>query len=103
MVEFSVDASDPETYKLVRPGLDWQRLVTTVKTFVTERNRLGSPTKIIASGINQQGVDVDQVAAFWEPLVDVFQKRKYLTWGINEDYSAGSSRSVSLFVRAPQY
>jgi radical SAM protein with 4Fe4S-binding SPASM domain len=88
MVEFSVDASDPDTYNQVRPGLDWPRLVTTVETFVAERNRLGSPTKIIASGINQQGVDVDQVAAFWEPIVDVFQKRKYLTWGINEDYSA---------------
>ncbi len=88
MVEFSVDAGDPETYRMVRPGLNWERLVTNVKTFVAERNRLASPTKIIGSGINQQGVDLDRVAAFWEPLVDVFQRRKYLTWGINEDHSA---------------
>jgi MoaA/NifB/PqqE/SkfB family radical SAM enzyme len=88
MVEFSVDAGDPETYNLVRPGLHWQKLLDTVAAFRTERQRLGSPTKIIASGINQQGVDLEQAAAFWEPRVDVFQKRKYLTWGINEDYSA---------------
>lgn len=43
-----------------------------------------SSTKIIASAINQIGVDVDKVAKFWEPIVDNFQKRKYLTWGIND-------------------
>ncbi len=90
MIEFSVDAGDPEAYQLVRPGLDWDRLVRTVEFLVQERNRSGSSTKIIASGINQQGVDLDQVEAFWSALVDEFQKRKYLTWGINADHSADS-------------
>ena len=48
------------------------------------RNRLKSSTKIIASGINQVDVDIEAVAKFWEPIVDNFQKRKYLTWGIND-------------------
>jgi radical SAM protein with 4Fe4S-binding SPASM domain len=90
MIEFSVDAGDPDTYGSVRPGLDWERLVSTVESMVSLRQRMGSPTKIIASGINQEGVDIDQVAAFWSEVVDEFQKRKYLTWGINEDHSGNA-------------
>lgn len=88
MIEFSVDAADPDTYAKVRPGLDFANLVQTVQTLVELRSARKAPTKIIASGINQQGVDIEQVAGFWSPIVDEFQKRKYLTWGINEDHSA---------------
>jgi radical SAM protein with 4Fe4S-binding SPASM domain len=90
MIEFSVDAADPDTYGLVRPGLDWERLVSTVESVVKLRQQMGSPTKIIASGINQEGVDIDQVEAFWSGIVDEFQKRKYLTWGINDDHSGNA-------------
>jgi len=84
MIEFSVDAADEETYGRVRKGLKWKTLVANVKRMVALRNELKSATKIIASGVNQEGVDIDAVARFWEPLVDNFQKRKYLTWGIND-------------------
>lgn len=84
MVEFSVDAADPDTYARVRPGLDWETLLANVARFVAERDRLRAPTKVIASGVNQLGVDIDAVARFWEPRVDVFQRRKFLTWGIND-------------------
>jgi radical SAM protein with 4Fe4S-binding SPASM domain len=84
MVEFSVDASDPETYSEVRKGLKWEKLLENTERFVSMRNRLKSPTKIIASGVNQEGVDINAVENFWEPRVDNFQKRKYLTWGIND-------------------
>jgi radical SAM protein with 4Fe4S-binding SPASM domain len=84
MMEFSVDAGDEKTYSRVRNGLDWMKLVSNVKRMVSLRNKLKSGTKIIASGVNQQGVDIEKVAKFWEPLVDNFQKRKYLTWGIND-------------------
>ncbi len=84
MIEFSVDAADRDSYSRVRAGLDWETLVENVKRMVNLRNRSQSRTKIIASGINQDGVDIDSVAAFWEPIVDNFQKRKYLTWGIND-------------------
>lgn len=84
MIEFSVDAADVDTYDRVRKGLNWATLVTNVKQMVDLRNRLKSKTKIIASGINQAGVDIDAVEAFWGPIVDNFQKRKYLTWGIND-------------------
>lgn len=84
MIEFSVDAADPETYHRVRAGLKWEVLYENITRMVRLRNEMGSATKIIASGVNQEGVDIDAVAAFWEPIVDIFQKRKYLTWGIND-------------------
>jgi len=89
MIEFSVDASDPGTYKRVRTGLDWNTLLKNVHRMVDSRNKLKSPTKIIASGVNQVGVDIEAVAKFWEPIVDNFQKRKYLTWGINDPSKSG--------------
>lgn len=84
MIEFSVDAADPQTYSLVRKGLSWNKLLSNVRKMVALRNKLKSKTKIIASGINQVDVDIEAVAKFWEPIVDNFQKRKYLTWGIND-------------------
>jgi len=84
MIEFSVDAADPETYAKVRTGLNWERLLGNVKRMVRLRNELKSPTKIIASAVNQIGVDIEAVEKYWKPLVDHFQKRKYLTWGIND-------------------
>lgn len=84
MIEFSIDAADEETYRCVRAGLKWDTLVKNVTRMVALRNELKSATKIIASGVNQEGVDIEAVAKFWAPIVDNFQKRKYLTWGIND-------------------
>ena len=89
MVEFSVDAGDPETYSKVRKGLNWGVLLDNINRIVELRNHLKSSTKIIASGINQVDVDIEAVNHFWEPLVDQFQKRKYLTWGINDPSKSG--------------
>lgn len=60
-----------------------------INRIVELRNHLKSSTKIIASGINQVDVDIEAVNHFWEPLVDQFQKRKYLTWGINDPSKSG--------------
>ena len=84
MIEFSVDAADEGSYQRVRQGLKWKTLVKNVERMVKLRNQIKSETKIIASGVNQEGIGIDKVAGFWEPIVDNFQKRKYLTWGIND-------------------
>jgi radical SAM protein with 4Fe4S-binding SPASM domain len=89
MIEISADAGDAETYSKVRLGLNWETLVKNVKRVVELRNSLKSITKIIASGINQMDVDIEDAARFWEPVVDNFQKRKYLTWGINDPSKSG--------------
>lgn len=83
MLEFSVDADNADDYDIVRKGLKFDKLVDTIRMVYSMRNEMKSPTKIIASAINQKGIDVDRVEGFWLPYVDNFQKRKYLTWGIN--------------------
>jgi MoaA/NifB/PqqE/SkfB family radical SAM enzyme len=85
MIEFSVDARDAETYDRVRKGLKWERLLRNSRRMIEFRDRLRSPSKIVASGVNQQGVDIDAVEEFWrsEIGVDNFIKRKFLTWGVN--------------------
>lgn len=84
MIEFSVDACDAGTYARVRKGLKWEVLCENISRMVEMRNKIKSPSKIIASAVKQEGVNIDDVEKFWIPLVDNFQKRKYLTWGIND-------------------
>lgn len=88
MIEFSVDAGDSITYKKVRPGLDWMKLLENVRKAIQIRKKLKSQTKIIASIINQKGVDVEKAEKFWIKRLDKVQIRKYLTWGILQDHSA---------------
>ena len=99
-IEFSVDAGDAATYAWAR-GLDWDTLNRNVRLALDIRNRLGSPTRIIASAINQQGVDVEQVERHWTGIVDKLQIRKYLTWGYNEDKSADASPYLAPEDRIP--
>ena len=85
MLEFSVDACNEKDYDMVRKGLSFTNLVENIEFVYSLRNRMKSKTKIIASAINQKGIDVDEVEKFWISRVDNFQKRKYLTWGINDE------------------
>lgn len=100
MIEFSVDASDPDTYAWVRKGLDWDKLLRNTKRMVEYRNRICSMSKIIASGINQDGVDIDDVEKFWinEIGVDNFIKRKFLTWGENTTLDDSNSADTTLYL-----
>jgi len=85
MIEFSVDAADPEAYAVARKGLQWEELVKNVQCALAIRDATKSTTKIIASGVNQKLVAIDEVEAFWTSTigVDYFIKRKFLTWGEN--------------------
>jgi radical SAM protein with 4Fe4S-binding SPASM domain len=100
MIEFSVDACDEETYSVVRKGLKWNVLLDTVKMMVKLRDELKSPSKIIASGVNQQGVDIDAVEKYWmeEVGVDNFIKRKFLTWGENTELDASRSADATPYL-----
>ncbi|MFH1453381.1 MAG: radical SAM protein [Armatimonadota bacterium] len=84
-IEFSVDAADEETYNKVRPGLDFNKLVSNVKYTLSARNKLKSSTRIVVSIVNQKLIEdkeIDSIADFWLELgVDEAIKRKYLTWG----------------------
>ncbi|MBI4532723.1 MAG: SPASM domain-containing protein, partial [Candidatus Melainabacteria bacterium] len=85
MIEFSVDACDPQNYAIVRKGLSWGLLLANVTRMLRIRNEIKGVSKIIASGVNQKQVNIDDVEKFWveEIGVDYFIKRKFLTWGTN--------------------
>jgi MoaA/NifB/PqqE/SkfB family radical SAM enzyme len=106
MIEFSVDARDEQTYSVVRKGLEWPVLLENVKLALKLRAELSaeSPTKIIASGVNQDGVDVDAVEKFWveEIGVDYFIKRKFLTWGINTSLDDGRSADPAAYLNTDE-
>ena len=101
VIEFSVDAGDAETYNRVRPGLDWDTLNCNARGAVAVRNELRAPTRIIASIINQEGVDVEAAEKHWAAIVDNVQIRKYLTWGYNEDKSADDTAYLPPEERVP--
>lgn len=84
VIEFSVDAGTEREYKRVRPGLNWNTLKRNVLEAVAKRKK----TKIIASVINQKGVNVERAVNYWKNKVDKVQVRKFLTWGYNKDNSA---------------
>lgn len=100
-IEFSVDAGDEETYRNVRPGLNWAKLNRNVHMAVDIRNRIGADTRIIVSAINQEGVDIGAVETHWEGIADKIQIRKYLTWGYNEDHSADATPYLPMEERIP--
>jgi MoaA/NifB/PqqE/SkfB family radical SAM enzyme len=104
MIEFSVDACDPDTYAVVRKGLKWDRLLRNVRRMLDIRNSIKSSSKIIASGVNQQGVDIDAVERFWreEIGVDNFIKRKFLTWGVNTSLNAERSADPAPYLNTDE-
>ena len=85
MIEFSVDACDPDAYGIFRKGLDWDVLLTNFKRMIELRKEMRSTSKIICSAVNQDGVDINAVEKFWveEMGADYLIKRKFLTWGGN--------------------
>lgn len=91
MIEFSVDAADPEMYDIVRKGLSFEKTVENVKRTVALRNALKGKTRIIASVVDQKLVHetVPAIVAFWEEIVDAVQVRKYLTWDVNDLANSG--------------
>lgn len=100
MIEFSVDACDPDTYAVVRKGLDWDVLCESVRRMVALRNELRSPSKIICSAVVQKGIDADAVEKLWvdEMGADYLIKRKFLTWGGNTKLDNKRSADVSAYL-----
>jgi radical SAM protein with 4Fe4S-binding SPASM domain len=81
-IEISADAADPITYARVRQGLDFETLLRNIEAVLEHRARLGSPTKILVSFVeNPEQIDPDAVEAFWRQRVDNVIRRKYLTYG----------------------
>lgn len=104
MIEFSVDAKDPEAYAIVRKGLKWNVLLENAKRMLRLRNEMRGSSKIIASGVNQKEVDIDEVMQFWEKEIgiDYFIKRKFLTWGENTRLDDSRSADPSAYLNTDE-
>jgi radical SAM protein with 4Fe4S-binding SPASM domain len=104
MIEFSVDACDEATYSVVRKGLDWRTLLANARRMLAIRAEMRSTTKIIASCVNQEGVDVAAVEKFWveEIGVDYLIKRKFLTWGMNTALDDSRSADPSPYLNTDE-
>lgn len=92
-IEVSIDAADKETYKIVRPGLDWDNVLGYLKHAVKRRNEMGYTSRIIVSVIDQVTThdQMDKIKAFWEGIVDYVIIRKYLTWDTSPKERAGDA------------
>jgi MoaA/NifB/PqqE/SkfB family radical SAM enzyme len=104
LIEFSVDACDRETYDIVRKGLDFQELKANVLRMLRLRNEMRGTTKVIASAVNQLGVDIEAVERYWigEIGVDYLIKRKFLTWGANTVLDPNRSADPSVYLNTDE-
>jgi MoaA/NifB/PqqE/SkfB family radical SAM enzyme len=104
MIEFSVDACDPETYAVVRKGLEWEVLVENVKRMLKLRHEINSTSKIVASAVGQIGVDLDAVERFWVDGIgiDYLIRRKYLTWGNNTTLDGSESSDPAPYLNTDE-
>jgi MoaA/NifB/PqqE/SkfB family radical SAM enzyme len=104
LIEFSVDACDKETYDIVRKGLDFAELNENVRRMVQLRNETRSTTKVVASAVNQSGIDIAAVERYWvEGMgVDYLIKRKFLTWGVNTTLDGSRSADPSAYLNTDE-
>ena len=104
MIEFSVDACDPQTYAVVRKGLEWNVLLENAKRMLSLRNALKGTSKIVASAVVQTGVDIDDVEKYWVAAVgmDYLIKRKFLTWGENTTLDGSRSSDPAAYLNTDE-
>ncbi len=102
MIEFSVDTCEPESYSVVRAGLEWDTLIENFERMVALRSEMKSTSKIVCSAVHQQGIDIDAVEKFWVEGkgADYMIKRKFLTWGINTTLDDTRSADPSAYLES---
>jgi MoaA/NifB/PqqE/SkfB family radical SAM enzyme len=114
LIEFSMDAGDPELYAKVRPPRGgpprdsrewWNRHVNNVRAALTLRRELNVSTRIVVSIIRQKEIEgkLDAAIKFWVESVGVDEviTRKFLTWDDNTEIPSGQSLDPHLYNHLP--
>ncbi len=114
LIEFSMDAADPETYAQLRPpriGMPkdqekwWMDHLNNVRTALDMRKQFGAPTRIVVSIIRQKSIEGKLEAAvnFWlkEIGVDDVITRKFLTWDDNTAIPQNGALDPHLYADLP--
>jgi MoaA/NifB/PqqE/SkfB family radical SAM enzyme len=114
LIEFSMDAGDPETYAKVRPPRGgppadaqkwWDRMLGNVRAALDLRKKWAMPTRVVVSIIRQELVEgkIDEAVQFWlkEVGVDEVITRKFLSWDDNTNISLNNRLDKHLYAAQP--
>ncbi len=114
LIEFSMDAADPETYAVVRPSIrgkpkDPERWFEghcdNVRAALALRKQLQQPTRVVVSIIRQQILEgrIDEAVAFWTKHIGVDEviTRKFLSWDDNTTIELGNALDKHLYADLP--
>ncbi len=114
LIEFSMDAGDPQTYAQVRPPRGgppsdpqrwWDRMVGNVRAALDLRKKHAVGTRIVVSIICQELLEgkLDDAIKFWleDIEVDDVITRKFLSWDDNTTISLESSLDRELYAGLP--
>jgi MoaA/NifB/PqqE/SkfB family radical SAM enzyme len=114
LIEFSMDAADPETYAKLRPPHggpprnpeSWfNNNVDSIRAALHLRKQLRAPTRIVVSIIRQEAVEdrLEAAIKFWSETVGVDDviTRKFLTWDDNTRIPPGKALDKHLYHELP--
>ena len=114
LIEFSMDAGDPETYAVVRPPRGgaprdpekwWRNHVDSVRSALELRKEYRTTNRVVVSIIRQEAIEgkLDEAIRFWldEVGVDDVITRKFLTWDDNTTIPFNHSLDPHLYASLP--
>ncbi|HYY56361.1 MAG TPA: radical SAM protein [Pyrinomonadaceae bacterium] len=114
LIEFSMDAGDPEVYAKVRPprgGLAkppeewWGRQVGNIRAALEWRKQVKSTTRVVVSIIRQEIIEdrLKEATDFWlnDVGVDEVITRKFLTWDDNTVIKLEKALDKHLYAHLP--
>lgn len=113
LIEFSMDAADPETYARVRPPrggpprdpVKWfEDHVSNIRAALELRKQLLKPSRVVVSIIRQELIEgrLEEAIQFYHDLgVDEVITRKFLTWDDNTTISTEHALDRHLYAALP--
>lgn len=114
LIEFSMDAADPETYAKLRPPHGgpprnpekwFGDVVDSIRAALDLRRQYQAPTRVVVSIIRQEAIEgrLDEAIRFYtdEVGVDDVITRKFLTWDDNTRIPPGKALDKHLYRDAP--
>ena len=110
LIEFSMDAADPQTYAVLRPPRSgktqnpeiwWSKHVDNIRAALAFRKQYVASTRIVVSMIRQEAIEgtLDKAVKFWldDIGVDEVITRKFLSWDDNTSIDLNKSLDPHLY------
>jgi MoaA/NifB/PqqE/SkfB family radical SAM enzyme len=114
LVEFSMDAADPESYAQLRPPRGgaprdpaawFERHLGNIRAALELRKEMRAPSRVVVSLIRQQAMEgkLDEAVRFYahEVGVDEVITRKFLNWDDNTTIDLGGALDKHLYANLP--